>query len=234
MKRQQRLGQHFLTSQSVAKSIVDAAKITKNDIVLEIGTGKGILLPFLCKRAGLVTSIETDKKLYDYVKSKFSNIPNLVLKQGDGFKSKENFTIFVSNLPYSQSRYTLEWLIQKNFSRAIIMTQLEFAKKIFSKTGKKRKAISVLVNHAAKIEQIIKVRKTNFLPPPKVDSVVLKLTMKTMISKELIKTVNKIFSYRKKNIKNIIKQFGKTIQCNKRLDELNGDEIIKIAKKISK
>lgn len=68
------LGQHFLTSDSVAKSIVDLAAIKKSDIVLEVGTGKGILIPYLCNKAKRVISIEKDSKLYMDVKKKFSNI----------------------------------------------------------------------------------------------------------------------------------------------------------------
>jgi len=233
MKKLQRLGQHFLTSEKIAKDIVDAANITKQDSVLEIGTGKGILIPFLCKSAKKVVSFEADKKLYQEatMSLKYSN---LKLKFGDGFKSKENFTIFVSNLPYSKSRDTIEWLIQKRFSRAVIMVQKEFAEKLQAKSTKKRKAISILAQYALDIEPIIQVNKTNFIPPPKVNSVVLKLTRKNIVSKELIKTINKLFSYRRKTLKNIVKQFGKEIDSTKRLDDLDGDEIIKIAKQISK
>jgi len=231
MKKRQRLGQHFLSSQSVAKSIVLAAGITKNDVVLEIGTGKGILVPFLCNRAKKVISIESDRELYQTAEEKFSDITNLTLKHGDGFKFEDNFSVFVSNLPYSKSRKAIEWLIQKKFSRAIIMVQKEFAEKLFQKE-KSRKSISVLVNYAVDIEKIMDVKKTNFSPAPKVDSSVLRLRRKKTVSKELIKAVNRIFSYRRKTIQNILKQVGKSIESNKRIDDLTGDEIIKIAKQI--
>ena len=233
MKKRQRLGQHFLKSEKIAQNIVDAAKLSKHDSVLEIGTGRGILIPFLCKNAKQVMSFETDKKLYHDAKVHHS-ISNLKLKLGDGFKSKENFTVFVSNLPYSKSRDAMEWLVQKKFSRAVIMVQKEFAEKLETKLKKKRKAISVLAQHAFDIEPVIKVSKTNFTPQPKVDSVVLKINSKKVVSKELIKTVNKLFSYRRKTIQNVLKQFGKVSDSTKRLDELDGDEIIKIAKQIIK
>lgn len=76
--------------------------------------------------------------------------------------------------------------------------------------------------------------KLTLIPPPKVDSVVLKLTRKKTLSKELIQTINKLFSYKRKNLKNMLKQFGKHIESDKRLEDLNGDEIIKIAKTILK
>ena len=228
--RRQRLGQHFLITQSVAKKIVDAADITKKDSVLEIGTGKGILVPLLCEKAGKVVSIESDGILYDDAKKMFSEISNLTLLHGNGFESEEKFSIFVSNLPYSQSRDAIEWLISKNYSHAVIMVQKEFAEKLLGKN----KAVSVLANYAADIQKIMNVGKSNFSPPPKVDSVVLRLERKKTVSQELIHTVNKMFSYKRKKLSNIAKQFGKVIESEKRLEELKGDEIINIAKQILK
>ena len=232
MRKRQRLGQHFLISQSVAKKIVSTAKITIDDIVLEIGTGHGILIPYLCKKAKKVISIESDKKLYLESKSKFKNLSNLVLKHGNGFKSSDNFSILVSNLPYSQSRLAMEWLIQKKFSHAILMVQKEFAEKILA-SGKDRKAISVLVNQSSDVELKMKVNRSNFFPVPNVNSTVIQLTRKKQVSKNLIKTVNQLFSYRRKKIQNISKKLGLKLNSEKRLDELSGDEIIKIAKQIS-
>lgn len=230
MIKRKRLGQHFLVSQSVAKKIVDSAGITKKDTVLEIGTGKGILVPLLCEKAGHVVSIESDLELYNTAKEKFSHIQNLTLLHGDGFETDIKFTIFVSNLPYSKSREAMEWLVQKKFTQAVVMVQKEFFKKI----AEKNKAVSVIVNYAADISSIINVNKNNFSPPPQIDSVVLRLTRKNTIPKELISVVNKLFSYKRKKLQNIAKQFGKVIESDKRLEELSGDEIISIAKQILK
>ena len=141
-----------------------------------------------------------------------------------------NFSIFISNLPYSKSRFAVEWLLQKNFLRAVIMVQAEFAEKLISK--EEHKAISVLANYGFRIKFLMNVKKSNFMPVPKVDSKVILLEKKSVVSKELILTVNKIFSYRRKTLQNILKQFGLNSTSKKRLDELSGDEIIKIAQKI--
>ena len=230
MNKRKNLGQHFLKSKTIAKAIVSSAKITRNDVVLEIGTGHGILIPYLCKNAKQVFSIENDQDLYLSTKSNFHDYPNLVLEYGDGFDSDYNFSIFVSNLPYSKSRLALEWLLQKKFSRAVIMVQKEFAEKLSS--DEKHKAVSVLANYGFRIKFLMNVKKSNFSPAPKVDSVVILLEQKKLISKVLISTVNKIFSYRRKTLQNILKQFGLNSTSKKRLDELSGDEIIKIAQKI--
>ena len=230
MNKQKKMGQHFLKSKTIAKSIVSNANITRNDIVLEIGTGHGILIPYMCKDAKQVFSIENDQSLHLSAKPNFDGYSNLVLEYGDGFNSNHNFSIFVSNLPYSKSRFAVEWLLQKKFSRAVVMVQKEFFEKLSS--SEEHKAISVLANYGFKIKFVMNVKKSNFFPMPKVDSVVILLEQKKVISKVLISTVNRVFSYRRKTLQNILKQFGLNSTSKKRLDELSGDEIIKIAQKI--
>ncbi|MBT5200360.1 MAG: ribosomal RNA small subunit methyltransferase A [Thaumarchaeota archaeon] len=232
MIKRKLLGQHFLNSNSIAKSIVSEAKITKKDIVFEIGTGLGILTPLLCEKANHVISVDADEKLIKNAKSKFSHLDNLTLKSGDGFKKKDSFSIFVSNLPYSRSKDAIEWLAQSSFSHGVIMVQKEFAEKLLAKSSKNRRAVSIVANHVFDIKNILKVGKNNFSPPPKVDSVILKITKKNDITKEQIQTINKIFSYRRKTVKNILKQFNKETTLNKRVDDLSGDEIIGLAKQI--
>ncbi len=232
MIKRKKLGQHFLNSNLIAKSIVSEAKITKGDIVFELGTGLGILTPLLCEKATKVISVDVDEKLVRNAKSTFSNINNLILKSGDGFKKKDSFSIFVSNLPYSKSKDAIEWLAQTSFSHGVIMVQKEFADKLLTKSSKERKAVSIVANHAFEIKKISKVGKNNFSPPPKVDSVILKIIQKNTMKKDLIQTINKIFSYRRKTIKNILKQFNKKTVIDKRLDDLSGDEIIYLASQI--
>lgn len=232
MIKRKRFGQHFLNSNSIAKSIVSDAKITKNDTVFELGTGLGILTPLLCEKANKVISMDVDKQLIEDAKSDFSKIHNLILKSGDGFKNNDSFTIFVSNLPYSKSKDAIEWLAESSFSHGVIMVQKEFAEKLLAKSSKKRKAISVIADHAFEISLLSNVSKNNFSPPPKVDSVILKIVKKNIMKKDLIQTINKIFSYRRKTIKNILKQFNKETVIDKRVDDLSGDEIINLANQI--
>lgn len=230
--KRQRLGQHFLKSQNIAKFIAESAGITKKDTVLEVGTGPGILVPLLCEKAKFVVSVEADSELHSDAAANFSGLSNLRLVHGDGFDSDEKFSIFVSNLPYSESRNALEWLAQKKFTRAVIMVQKEFADKLLSMEDKAMRAISVIANHAFEVERLMSVGRNNFAPPPRVDSVILRLEQKNVLSADLIRSVNGLFSYRRKTVGNIAKKFGKEIQSDKRLEELSGDEIIELAKKV--
>ncbi|MDH3853561.1 MAG: rRNA adenine N(6)-methyltransferase family protein, partial [Nitrosopumilus sp.] len=202
------------------------------DTVFEIGTGLGILTPLLCQNANKVISVDVDEKLVNKAKSEFSYLDNLVLKSGDGFKKKDLFSIFVSNLPYSKSKDAIEWLAQTSFSHGVIMVQKEFADKLLAQSSKKRKAISIIATYAFEITPLSKVGKNNFSPSPKVDSVILKIVKRKNVAKDLIQTINKIFSYRRKTVKNILKQFNKETVVDKRVDDLSGDEIIALAKQI--
>jgi 16S rRNA (adenine1518-N6/adenine1519-N6)-dimethyltransferase len=233
MIKRKKLGQHFLNSQSTAEKIISEANIAPNDLVFELGTGLGILTPLLCKDAKKVISIDTDEILFNDAKNKFSEFHNLTLKHGDGFKTKDKFTIFVSNLPYSKSKEAIEWLATTSFSHGVIMVQKEFAEKLLAKSTKNRRAVSIIANYTLEIENVLKVGKKNFTPNPKIDSVVLKIVKKRSIENNLIEIINKIFSYRRKKISNILKQFGKETSLDKRLDDLTVEEIVKLAKEIN-
>ena len=234
MNKRKKFGQHFLTSSSIAKFIVSTPKITKNDIVYEIGTGKGILTPLLCQCAKHVFTTEIDKKLYNDAIQNFSKFTNLTIKKGNGFKDEPKFDIFVSNLPYSKSRIAIQWLLQKKFSCAMIMVQRDFAEKLMTNSIKDRRAISVLSQYGFNMKIVKKVSNTNFSPRPKVDSVVLQITQTHMVTKRLIESINKIFSYRRKTTQNIARNFGITIKSDRRLKDMDNNEIIKLAKKINR
>ena len=231
MIKRKLLGQHFLNSKSIAEFIVKEAKISKTDVVFEIGTGLGILTPLLCKNAKKVISIDADRNLIKKAKSELIQFDNLVLKWGDGFKQKDEFTIFVSNLPYSKSKDAIEWLAQNSFSHGVIMVQKEFAEKLLA-TSKNRRAVSIIATYALDIKKISDVGKNNFSPPPRIDSVILQISKKTIMDKKLVSIINDIFSYRRKTVKNILKQFNKQSTIEKRVDDLSGDEIVNLAKQI--
>jgi 16S rRNA (adenine1518-N6/adenine1519-N6)-dimethyltransferase len=234
MIKRRSLGQHFLTSNLIAQSIVNFANITKDDIVLEIGTGRGILTPLLCEGAKQVISVEKDPVLYSHAKEIFSHIQNLVLEKGDAFEKNTEFTVLVSNLPYSKSRTAIEWLAQRKFKRAIIMVQKEFAQKLVVNKGtKERRAISIIASYCFDIENLLDVKNTNFRPPPRVDSVVISLVPKHMLTGEIVRIVNKLFSFKRKTLRHIGKKMGIDIDSDKRLEEISEGEIIEIAKRIT-
>ena len=138
---------------------------------------------------------------------------------------------FVSNIPYSESRKSIQWMLMQTFTTGVIMVQYDFAEKLLS-TGRDRKAISVLAQSGFDMKILRNVSKENFSPQPKINSVIMLFTRKLSFSKELIQSVNLIFSFRRKKIQNIGKQLGLKIISDLRLEEMSNDEIIKLAKKI--
>ena len=233
MSIRKKLGQNFLNSKTIAKFIVDSANISKNDIVYEIGIGKGILTPFLCEISKSVISVEKDHQLYEVSRQKFSTVKNLQIIHGDGFKQNKKFDIFVSNLPYSESKKAVHWMLMNKFAHGIVMVQYDFAKKLLAQK-QERRAVSVLAQSGFEMKILKKIGKENFNPPPKIDSAIMSFSRKDTFSKELIQSVNLMFSFRRKKLQNIGKKLGIEIKSDQRLEEMNNNEIIKFAKKIRK
>ena len=233
MSIQKKLGQNFLNSKSIAKFIVDSATISKNNTVYEIGIGKGILTPYLCEQSKNVISVEKDLNLYEESKVKFSKIKNLKIIHGDGFKQNEKFDIFVSNLPYSESKKAIQWMLMEKFQHGIVMVQYDFAKKLLAHDND-RKAISVLAQSGFEMKILKTIGKENFTPKPKINSSIMSFTRKHTFSKELIRSVNLMFSFRRKKLQNIGKNLGLEIKSDQRLEEMSNNEIIKFAKKIKR
>ena len=97
---------------------------------------------------------------------------------------------------------------------------------------KDRRSIRIIADHCFEIEKLFKVKKENFTPPPKIDSMVLKIKKRNDLNKDLIKIINKIFSYKRKKVSNILKQFGIEDSSDQRLEDLSTQEIVNLAKKI--
>lgn len=86
MKANTFLGQHFLTSRAVVQKIIKAADIQTDDVILEVGPGKGTLTSELVKHAGRVIAIEKDGRLVDFLREKFGDVKNIEITHGDILK----------------------------------------------------------------------------------------------------------------------------------------------------
>ena len=219
MRRRRRYGQHFLVSDDVASRIVAMADMGGGDTVLEVGTGRGILTPLLCSRAGQVVSVESDVRLYEEAAARLRQ-DNLTLLHGDGFDHAHEFDVFVSNLPYSQSRRAVEWLAAASFRRGVIMVQEEFLQKVAG-TGAERRAISVVWQEAFDVCDSFRVGPRNFEPPPGVNSVVVGFEKRRIITRGMIQKLHLVFSRRRKVLH--------TDRGTRRLDELTNGEVMEIA-----
>jgi len=157
-----KIGQNFLIDKNIARREVDYANISKDDVVLEIGPGKGILTNFIAKKAKKVIGVEIDKYLFNNLKKCCPS--NVELINADilklDFESLPKFNKIVSNLPFQISSPVTFKIIDYNFSIAVLIYQKEFAQRMVGKAGSKHYSrLSVGVYYKAICEYLENVSK---------------------------------------------------------------------------
>jgi len=179
------IGQHFLKNPAVVDSIVAKSHLKPSDIVLEVGPGTGNLTVRLLEQAKKVVAVEFDRRMVREVLKRVEgsqNQHNLQVIQGDVLKvALPYFDVCVANLPYQiSSPFLFKMLSHRPLFRcAVIMFQLEFAQRLTAKPGDELYCrLSVNTQLLAKVENVLKVGRNNFRPPPKVDSLVVKIELK--------------------------------------------------------
>jgi 16S rRNA (adenine1518-N6/adenine1519-N6)-dimethyltransferase len=235
-------GQHHLTDKRILKEIIKSSQISKEEVVCEAGTGKGILTQELCKHAKRVVSFEIDRVLYKQALSYLSDFSNLLLINTDIFKvNNVDFHIFVSNLPYSRSKDAIEWLALRKFRRAIVMLQKEFVNKLQARPGETNyRSVSVIGQYCFRIDSLFEVNRTSFLPQPQIDSQVVRLTpykSEKCIDIQSLNTLNYIFSFRNKKASSVAKIFGTNQSSylnlnNKRIDQLTPQNLVALSESL--
>jgi 16S rRNA (adenine1518-N6/adenine1519-N6)-dimethyltransferase len=232
MKHKSILGQNFLVDTKTIDNIVELARIGKEDVVYEVGTGNGALTKKLCKISRFVHSFELDSKVYERSK-KLLKFENLELFNLDGLNEKLNiqFDVFFSSLPYYESRRALSWLCQKRFKRGIILLQREFVEKLLSKPGEENyRAISILSQYRFSITVLLKVPASSFSPKPKVDSLLVEICPKiSPLDIQIINDIQFLFSFRKKTVSFVLKYYKKHYKDNLDISAISDIASIRIA-----
>ncbi len=227
-----RLGQHILYNKDILDKIIDSADIKSSDIIFEVGSGNGILTNELCKRAGHVIATEIDKGLYSELTILASKYNNLEIYNRDGFKVAQEimFNKFVSNIPYSRSRDTIELLSIKDHTLALIMVQREFANKLLNN----KRAISIIARYCFDIEVICNVSRYSFKPIPSVDSSLLLLRKKNNIDPDIIKSIKLLYSLKKRKVKHASRlSFNISDELKeRRIEDLRVEEVMSIIRDV--
>lgn len=225
------LGQNFLTDLGVLDNIVEAAEITKDDNVIEIGPGIGGLTEQLAKAANQVLAFEIDANLlpvlaetlapYDNIKIinqdiLKANLPEII---SHSFESDKQLKV-VANLPYYITTPIVMDLIagQTSFDAIVVMMQKEVAERLNAEPSTKPYgSLSVIVQELNHVEISFIVPKTAFIPQPKVDSAIVKLTprvdkhIEPFDQKVFISFVRGCFMHQRKTLWNNLQGiFGKT------------------------
>ncbi len=174
------LGQNFLQDNQALQKIVNAADLSPEEAVLEIGPGLGSLTRYLALSARSVTAVELDRKLFPAMESILAPYKNIRLVQGDILKInpaeliEDAGYVVVANIPYYITSVVIRHLLEADHrpSRVVLTVQKEVAERICADPGKMSLlALSVQVYGKPVIGDIIPAEA--FYPQPKVDSAVL-------------------------------------------------------------
>lgn len=212
-----RLGQHFLKDKKILDKIINAAELKKSDIVLEIGSGKGVLTDELRKKVKKVIAIEKDPKL-----AKISKAINKDILEINELEIR-NCNKIIANIPY----YITGKILRKFAGYfSVYLLQKEVAERICTKCKSKNKhsVLSISVQKWGKPKIISYVPRTAFSPPPKVDSAIVKIIPRKKELNINMALVKKAFSQKRKMLKNTL-----GIDSTKRPEELTLKEWVKLS-----
>lgn len=186
---QKKFGQNFLIDSNILENIIDAAQVTKDDCVIEIGPGIGTMTQYLCEHAREVIAVEIDKNLIPILADTLSAYDNITVINEDILKVDINKIVeernqgrpvkVVANLPYYITTPIIMGLFESHvpLDSITIMVQKEVADRMQVGPGTKDYgALSLAVQYYAKPKVEMIVPATCFMPRPNVDSAVIKLT----------------------------------------------------------
>jgi 16S rRNA (adenine1518-N6/adenine1519-N6)-dimethyltransferase len=178
-----RFGQHFLDDRAALEDIADAARAGPDDLVIEIGPGRGALTELLLERAGRVTVIEIDRQLATLLRERYRGNPRVTVVEGDVLEVKfadvaDGPFIVVGNVPYYITTPILFHALKAPLpQRCVFLVQREVAERIVATPGSREYgALSVNVQAIARSEIVRAVPPGAFSPPPRVDSSVVRIS----------------------------------------------------------
>ena len=217
------LGQNFIVNPAVCPKMAEMSGIDSESGVIEIGPGIGVLTAELAKRAKKVVSIELDSRLIPLLGITLAEYENVEIINADVLKTdlhaliEEKFSgmkVFVcANLPYYITSPVIMALLESriNVESITVMVQKEAAQRMCAEVGSRDSgAVTVAVNYYAGAEKLFEVSAGSFMPAPKVDSCVMKLTIRSAPpvnvedEKFFFRTVRAAFGQRRKTASNSI------------------------------
>ncbi len=218
---QKKYGQNFLIDTRVLEKIINAADITKEDFVLEIGPGIGTMTQYLCEHAGKVVAVEIDRNLIPILEDTLSAYKNVEIIQQDILKMNINQLVdernqgkpikVVANLPYYITTPIIMGLFESHvpIDSVTIMVQKEVAERMQVGPGTKEYgALSLAVQYYAQPEIVANVPPNCFMPRPKVGSAVIRLTrhreapVQVKNEKQMFALIRASFNQRRKTLVN--------------------------------
>ncbi len=181
IKANKGLGQHFLIDAESVEAIIDAAEITSDDTVLEVGPGLGVMTDQLAKTGAQIVAVETDSNLVELLNRRLPD--NVRVEEADVLKFNlsnlpTNYKV-VANVPYYITSAIIRLLMESKNPpiSSVLLIQKEVAERIAAKPGD-MSILALSVQYYADVELVVDVPRDRFYPIPNVDSTVIKLTRK--------------------------------------------------------
>lgn len=182
IKADKNLGQHFLVDAESVEAIVQAAEITPEDTILEIGPGLGVVTDQLAETGATVVAVEMDSKLVELLRRRLPG--NVTVEESDIMKFDlstlpNNYKV-VANVPYYITSPIIRLLMEASNPprQAILLIQKEVAERIIAKPGQ-MSVLALSVQYYAEAEIVASVPRDKFWPEPQVDSAVVKLVRRS-------------------------------------------------------
>jgi 16S rRNA (adenine1518-N6/adenine1519-N6)-dimethyltransferase len=211
------LGQRFLVDRSVLRAIVDAAELTPEDDVLEVGPGPGVLTAQLAERARSVTAVEIDERMLAVLRDTLAGRDNVTIIRADALEvdlftlGERRPTRIVANVPYQITTPLLERFIDddRRPPLVVVLVQEEVAHRIVAtaSSGKERGYLSVFVQSFADAKIVRRVPPSAFRPAPKVSSAVVALRTRArpafapLDGQAFLRFVSDTFRHRRKQLR---------------------------------
>ncbi len=202
-------GQNFLVDRDVLNKIIESADLKKDDVILEIGPGFGVLTLELAKRVKKVVAVEVDKRLAGALREILKGCENVEIIESDILKLQiTNYKLqnygykIVANLPYQITSAVFRKFLENEPrpSEMVVMVQKEVAERICAKPGE-MSLLSVSVQFFSKPEIVQVVPRRAFWPEPEVDSAILKISQIQCITDANMGSVAAAFRLRNRSIK---------------------------------
>lgn len=223
LRADKKLGQNFLIDESVVRRIVEAAELTPEDTVLEVGPGIGTLTQGLAESGASVVAVELDKRLLPVLDVTLEGYDNVRIVNGDILQvdimeqvQKPDFKC-CANLPYYITTPIIFAILEKRLpmERLVVMVQKEVAERMAAKPGSKDYgALSVAIQYFTEPEIAFIVPSSSFIPAPSVDSAVIVCKRRSTPPVEVcdenlfFRVVKAAFSLRRKMLSNSLKNMG--------------------------
>lgn len=220
-------GANLMIDNALIKRICDYADLKKADCVLEIGAGTGNMTLALSERVRMVYAIEKDIHLFHILEKRLAGTENVELLCGDALKiDLPEHDKVVSNMPYEISRKGVERLLAEKYNLAVLVFQKEYAEKLVAKPGNDIfRFISALAQSCSDIEVLEEIPPGAFDPAPPVNSAVVRMRQKSVLEKEYINFLHRLFDHRNKRIGGLFKGKDMGAYSDRRGYELSSDEL---------